>query len=212
MSNTNLPFQSEIIYEAIITTYDQQNQPNAAPMGFSITKEKQVIIRPFKESDTYKNLRHQKKCVVNITNDPDLFVKSTLFQDLLTDEFYINSKIINAPILKACKGNHIALKVIKEKREEERGIFYCEIIKVELSRESIQPHTRAFSSLIEILIHTTRVIHFSKTSGPHDPKVKQLREFIEHHSQIISRVTNKDSQFQKYLVKIQEKISQEVRE
>lgn len=212
MSNTNLPFQSEIIYEAIITSYNHQNQPNAAPMGFSLTKEKQVIIRPFKESDTYKNLQHQKKCVVNITNDPDLFVKSTLFQDLLTDEFYINSKIINAPILKACKGNHIALKVIKEKREEERGIFYCEIIKVELSRESIQPHTRAFSSLIEILIHTTRVIHFSKTSGPHDPNVKQLRELIEHHSQIISRVTNKDSQFQKYLVKIQEKISQEVGE
>ena len=212
MSNTNLPFQSEIIYEAIITSYNQQNQPNAAPMGFSITKEKQVIIRPFKESDTYKNLRHQKKCVVNITNDPDLFVKSTLFQDLLTDEFYFKSKIINAPILKACKGNHIALKVIKEKGEEESGIFYCEIIKVELSRESTQPYTRAFSSLIEILIYTTRVIHFSKTSGPHDPKVKQLREFIEHHSQIISLVTNKDYQFKKYLLKIQEKKSQEVRE
>lgn len=212
MSNTNLPFQSEIIYEAIVTTYDQQNQPNAAPMGFSITKEKQVIIRPFKESDTYKNLQHQKKCIVNITNDPDLFVKSTLFQNLLTDEFYIISKTISAPILKACKGNYIALKVNKEIEEEERGTFYCEIIKVELSRESIQPHTRAFSSLIEILIHSTRVIHFSKTSGPLDPKVKQLREFIEHHSQIIFRVTNKDSQFQKYVEKIQEKITQEVRE
>ena len=212
MSHTNLPFQSEIIYEAIITTYDQQNQPNAAPMGFSITKDKQVIIRPFKESDTYKNLQHQKKCIVNITNDPALFVKSTLFQDLLTDEFYIKSKIISAPILKACKGNYIALKVKKEIGEEERGIFYCEIIKVELGRESIQPHTRAFSSLIEILIHTTRVIHFSKTSGLLDPKVKQLREFIEHHSQIISRVTNKDSQFQKYVEKIQEKIIQKVRE
>jgi hypothetical protein len=130
----------------------------------------------------------------------------------LTDEFYFKSKIINAPILKGCKGNHIALKIIKEKGEEERGKFYCEIIKVELSKESTQPYTRAFSSLIEILIHTTRVIHFSKTSGPHDPKVKQLREFIEHHSQIISRVTNKDSQFRKYLVKIQEKISQKVGE
>ncbi|MHA1532177.1 MAG: DUF447 family spectrin-like domain-containing protein, partial [Candidatus Heimdallarchaeota archaeon] len=93
-----------------------------------------------------------------------------------------------------------------------RGIFYCAIIKVELSKDSIQTHTRAFSSLIEILIHSTRVIHFSTTSGPLDPKVKQLREFIEHHSQIISRVTNKESQFQKYVEKIQEKIKQEVRE
>jgi len=212
MSNTNLPFQSEIIYEAILTTFDRQNQPNAAPMGFSITKEKQVIIRAFKESDTYKNLQYQKECIVNITNDPDLFVKSTLFQDLLTDEFYIKSKMINAPILKTCKGNHIALKIINETEEEERGIFYCEIIKVALSKERIQPHTRAFSSLIEILIHTTRVIHFSKITGPNDPKVKQLRELIEHHSRVISRVTNKGSQFQKYVEKILAKISQEVGE
>jgi len=210
MSITTLPFQSEIIYEVIITTYDQQNQPNAAPMGFTITKEKQVIIRPFKESDTYKNLQHQKECIVNITNDPDLFVKSTLFQDLLTDEFYNKSKMINAPILKACKGNHIVLKVTNETEEDERGIFYCDIIKAELCKENVQPHTRAFSSLIEILIHATRVIHFSKFNGPNDSNVKQLRELIDHHSQIISRVTNKDSQFQKYVEKILAKISQEV--
>ncbi len=210
MSNTTLPFQSEIIYEAIITTFDQKNKPNAAPMGFTITKEKQVIIRPFKESDTYKNLQHQKACIVNITNDPDLFVKSTLFQDLLTDEFYNKSKMINAPILKACKGNHIVLKVANETEEEERGIFYCDIINAELCKENVQPHTRAFSSLIEILIHTTRVIHFSKIKRPNDSNVKQLRELIKHHSQIISRVTNKDSQFQKYVEKILAKISQEV--
>lgn len=210
MSITTLPFQSEIIYEAIITTFDRKNKPNAAPMGFTITKEKQVIIRPFKESDTYKNLQHQKACIVNITNDPDLFVKSTLFQDLLTDEFYNKSKMINAPILKACKGNHIVLKVANETEEEERGIFYCDIINAELCKENVQPHTRAFSSLIEILIHTTRVIHFTKIKGPNDSNVKQLRELIEHHSQIISRVTNKDSQFQKYVEKILAKISQEV--
>ena len=210
MSITTLPFQSEIIYEVIITTYDQQNQPNAAPMGFTITKEKQVIIRPFKESDTYKNLQHQKACIVNITNDPDLFVKSTLFQDLLTDDFYNKSKMINAPILKACKGNHIVLKVANETEEEERGIFYCDIINAELCKENVQPHTRAFSSLIEILIHTTRVIHFSRIKRPNDSNVKQLRELIKHHSQIISRVTNKDSQFQKYVEKILAKISQEV--
>ena len=179
-------------------------------MGFTITKEKQVIIRPFKESDTYKNLQHQKACIVNITNDPDLFVKSTLFQDLLTDDFYNKSKMINAPILKACKGNHIVLKVANETEEEERGIFYCDIINAELCKENVQPHTRAFSSLIEILIHTTRVIHFTKIKGPNDQNVKQLRELIEHHSQIISRVTNKDSQFQKYVEKILAKISQEV--
>lgn len=210
MSITTLPFQSEIIYEAIITTFDRKNKPNAAPMGFTITKEKQVIIRPFKESDTYKNLQHQKACIVNITNDPDLFVKSTLFQDLLTDDFYNKSKMINAPILKACKGNHIVLKVANETEEEERGIFYCDIINAELCKENVQPHTRAFSSLIEILIHTTRVIHFTKIKGPNDSNVKQLRELIEHHSQIISRVTNKDSQFQKYVEKILAKISQEV--
>lgn len=210
MSITTPPFQSEIIYEAIITTFDQKNKPNAAPMGFTITKEKQVIIRPFKESDTYKNLQHQKACIVNITNDPDLFVKSTLFQDLLTDEFYNKSKMINAPILKACKGNHIVLKVANETEEEERGIFYCDIINSELCKENVRPHTRAFSSLIEILIHTTRVIHFSRIKRPNDSNVKQLRELIEHHSQIISRVTNKDSQFQKYVEKILAKISQEV--
>jgi hypothetical protein len=208
--NKDLPFQTGIIYEAIITTYNQQNQPNAAPMGFTIDKEKQVIIRSYKEADTYKNLLEQKECIINITSDPDLFVKSTLFQDLLIDEFYTKSTMIAAPILKACKGNHLALKVVKITKEEERGIFYCEIIDANLSKEQVQPHTRAFSSLIEILIHSTRVIHFSGSKGLNDSEVKHLRELIEHHSQIISRVTQKNSQYQKYVEKILIKISQEI--
>ncbi|MBK5114190.1 MAG: DUF447 family protein [Candidatus Heimdallarchaeota archaeon] len=210
MMNKDLPFQTGIIYEAIVTTYNQQNQPNAAPMGFAIDKEKQVIIRPYKESDTYKNLQEQKECIINITSDPDLFVKSTLFQDLLIDEFYIKSAMINAPILKACEGNHIALKAVKITKEEERGIFYCEIIDANLSEEQVQPHTRAFSSLIEILIHSTRVIHFSRSKELNDSKVMHLRELIEHHSQIISRVTQKNSQYQKYVEKILIKISQKI--
>ena len=212
MFKNNLPFQSDIIYEAIITTYDQEKQSNAAPMGFIVNKEKQVIIKPYKESDTYKNLRNQKECIINITHDPDLFVKSTLFQDFLIDDFFIESSIINAPILKACKENHLALKVIKEKKEEDRGVYYCKIIQANLKKEYIQPYTRAFSSLIEILIHSTRVIYFSQIDGSNNPKVKQLMELIEHHSQIIFRVTQEHSQYQKHVKEILKKISQEVEE
>ena len=138
MTKIDHPFQMKLIYEAIVTTYNQENQPNAAPMGFIVDKENQVIIRVYKETDTYKNLQNQRECIINLTNDPDLFVKSTLFQDLLTDDFYIKSTLINAPILKDCKKNHIALKVEKETEEEERGIFYCKIIKVNLRQEHIQ--------------------------------------------------------------------------
>ncbi|NHJ32320.1 MAG: DUF447 family protein [Asgard group archaeon] len=209
MTNKKFPFQTEIIYEAIVTTYNQQKQPNAAPMGFTINEEKQVIIRSYNESDTYKNLQDQNECIVNITTDPDLFVKSTFFQELL-DKNYIKSRVINAPILKDCKGNHLALKVIKIIDEKERGTFYCKIIDANLSKKLIQPYTRAFSSLIEILIHSTRVIHFSKIKGKNDPKVIHLKELIEYHSQIISRVTPENSSYRKYVEKILKKISQEI--
>ncbi len=206
-----LPLQTDIIYEAIVSTYNFENQPNAAPMGFIIDKEKQVIIKPYKESDTYKNLQHQKACIINITQDPDLFVKSTLFQNSLTKDFFLKSPLVNAPILTDCKKNHLTLKVLKIKEEEERGVFFCEIIRTNLSKEQKQPHTRAFSSLIEILIHSTRVIHFSRNDGPNNPKVKQLMELIEHHSQIIFRVTQEHSHYQNYVKEILKKITQEVK-
>lgn len=209
MKSKDLPFQTEIIYEAIVTTYNQQKQPNAAPMGFIINEEKQVVIRSYKESDTHKNLQDQNECIVNITTDPDLFVKSTLFQELL-DENYIKSKVINAPILKDCKDNHLALKIVKIIAEKDRGIFYGKIIDANLSKKHIQPYTRAFSSLIEILIHSTRVIHFSKIKGVNDPKIIHLKELIEHHSQIISRVTHENSTYQKYVEKIRKKVSQKI--
>jgi len=167
------------IYEVIVTTYDKNGKANAAPMGITFDEEKNVIIRPFLETTTYENLCENKECVV-----------ATLFKEELSSKNFIKTPDINAPILLAKEKNCIAIKIIEKGKESGRAIFTGKIIQTQLNLVLIKPITRAFSSLLEILIHATRVIHYKKSEGENSSTVKELMLLIDHHVDIIKRVTS----------------------
>jgi len=80
----DLGFLEGIIGETIVSTYDVDEQPNAAPMGVMMHSSKQLIIRPFVSSLTYKNLQANRCAVVNVTSDPELFYL-TAFKEVNPD-------------------------------------------------------------------------------------------------------------------------------
>ena len=49
-----------MIYEVVIVTVDSKNKPHVAPMGISI-KNKDIILKPFKPSQTLENILNTKE-------------------------------------------------------------------------------------------------------------------------------------------------------
>jgi hypothetical protein len=204
-------FKRDIIYEVIITTSNLDGSPNASPMGI-VYDTKNITIKPFDDSDTSKNLIRNKFCVINLTSDPSLFTYSALFQEELTPNHFTTLNKIPVPILSACKDAFISLRV-KEMKDiaPERKAFICEIEEQNVKQTVLLPYTRAFSSLIEILIHATRIVAFADDLERNRSNIKQLSYFIQHHKEIIKRITDENSIYQQLLYKIIAKIEPIIR-
>ncbi|MBN1330588.1 MAG: DUF447 family protein [Candidatus Heimdallarchaeota archaeon] len=210
MSEKIRQMDTDVIYESIITTYNEDQTVNAAVMGISLTLSDVWIIKPFKETDTQRNIQRNNELVVNFTLNPEMYVLCSLFQEELTDDLFFQSPDVNAPILKECEKDYCALRVVSidEEGDSLRVIYQCKLIKN--INETSKPFifTRAFSSLIEILIHSTRILAF-KNQPEKLEEVKHLNELINHHSGIIIRVTQNESYYRKILSKIIRKVNPE---
>jgi hypothetical protein len=204
----DIPLDQNIIYETIVSTYNDDSTPNASTMGIILDSNKHIIIKPFLETDTCNNLLKRMECIVNFTQDPKLFVTSSLFQEEFKEDQFKKETSVNAPLLKECQNNYVALKVIShEQIAPYRMSFICKIVKAKSELNISKPYTRAFSSLIEILIHATRIMVFSKNPVKNYPVIKLLITQVNFHSNIIRRVSEKESVYQTLLEKIETKLA-----
>lgn len=76
-------------YETVITTKNNQNLKNAAPIGVICSGPDTILNRIFKGSHTLDNIISQREFIVNITYDPEIFATSTLGnlpQDYFNDD------------------------------------------------------------------------------------------------------------------------------
>ena len=63
-----------MIIETILTTSDASGRVNYAPMGVE-WEEETIVIKPFLETTTFRNLRETRAAVVNLTDDVMLFAR-----------------------------------------------------------------------------------------------------------------------------------------
>jgi uncharacterized protein len=66
-----------MIIESILTTMDSDGAVNFAPMGVEWGEER-IVIKPFLETATYRNVRATGVAVVNITDDVFLFAQAAI--------------------------------------------------------------------------------------------------------------------------------------
>jgi hypothetical protein len=64
-----------MIIESILTTLDSSGHPNVAPMGVEWGLET-IVIKPFVETTTFRNLQATGAAVVNLTDDVLLFAQA----------------------------------------------------------------------------------------------------------------------------------------
>lgn len=140
-----------VIIETIVTTMNEGGEANFAPMGVTIG-EVEILIRPYKESATYRNLLATGAAVINLTDNALLFaegaVSSPQFPAFPADK-------VRGLILKdAC--SYYECSVMQADTVHERANFHCRVVKKGVLREFVG-FNRAKNAILEAAILATRV-------------------------------------------------------
>ena len=183
MSNLQkLGLQPDIVYEAIVTTYTPDRKPHAAAMGLQLDSSSRLVLRPFKTSQTYRNIALRKQAVINLTSDPEHFYGAVFSSGLM----YREALVVEAPALADAWG---WIEVMAENFQpigHLREAVLCKVVRVEGGGTNPAPYTRAAHALIESLIHYTRIKVFANTEN-HQEAVR-LAELVFHYSKVVERV------------------------
>jgi len=70
-----------VIVETIVTTRDIQGQINVAPMGIEwdpSASESQIVLKPFLQTATYRNVSATGTAVVNLVDDVRIFARAAI--------------------------------------------------------------------------------------------------------------------------------------
>ncbi|WP_405305392.1 DUF447 domain-containing protein [Methanobrevibacter sp.] len=174
-------------YECIYTTIDDKGNKNSAAIGLKYFGEDNIGCRIFEGSKTLENIQKTKRYVVNITQDPMIFTKSTIGK--LPEEYYTDDKEI--AILKDA-GSYIVVDVvdINEQKPEntpidnDQSIFMIKgkIQEIVIKDESIKAFNRGLSGIIECLVN------FSRYKIVDDEKRAEYMDRVIENNRMIQRI------------------------
>ena len=144
-------------YETIITTRNEDDTKNAAPIGVICAGADKIIIRIFKGSHTLENIIRERQFTVNITHDPELFtipIIGELGQNIYNDDYSLND--IDAYF----KCNVISLTEAVKQSDPVRKKGEAIVIKSEVMELTVNNETKAlnrgFGYVVESLANLTR--------------------------------------------------------
>lgn len=140
-----------MIIESIVTTLNEAGEANVAPMGVTIG-EGEIVIRPYTDSATCRNLAATGAAVVNLTDNCRLFAESAIASPQFPT---FPAELISGLVLTdAC--SYYECSVMRADPAAPRATFRCKIVKKQVLREFIG-FNRAKNAIIEAAILATRV-------------------------------------------------------
>ena len=176
-------------YECITTTINSDKEKNSAAFAFIYLGDDKVMCRIFEGSKSLENIKQTKRYVVNITQDPLVFTRSTI--DKLPDEYYTDDEDI--AILKD-SGAYLVIDVdeIEMKTpndfpiKNDTNIYFIKgtIKDFVIRDESAQAFNRGFSGLIESLVNCSR---YKIVDGE---KKKYYKDRLEENKRVIEKVSD----------------------
>jgi hypothetical protein len=183
-----LGFEKGWIIETITCTYNEDNTPNAAPMGATTNDFKHVILKPFVATQTFKNICRTKECTISMVKEPLLFFKFT-FKDkqVNLDKLFEKAKGVNAPKL---KDGYACLELRAKNFDMEgknRAKVTFEIVNFHDSKIKLRKgYNRAEHALMESIIHATRIkIYLSEGKFK---LANDLISLVNHYSSLCKKV------------------------
>jgi hypothetical protein len=139
-----------MIVETIFSTLDEGGNPNFAPMGI-VWGESIVVVRPFRDSQTCRNLLATRYGVANISDDILAYVQSALYDANLPN---FPAKMIPGNVFSnTCSWRE--MEVISESGNDKRADIQCRVI-YEGRRKDFLGFRRASNAVLEATILATR--------------------------------------------------------
>jgi len=206
----DLGFLKGSIGETIVSTYDADGQPNAAPMGVVIESNERLLIRPYISSLTYKNLQAKRCAVVNLTSNPELFYL-TAFKEAnpdgnLSPELFEKAETVDAPRLRAADATvEVSVAEICSFGAE-RAEFLCNVQLVKASKALPKVYCRAQFATIEAIIHATCIKPFLRGNKREQERAFRLMELIEICQDIVNR-TAPNSRYSEIMADLTQRIN-----
>jgi hypothetical protein len=198
------------IGETIVSTYDADGQPNAAPMGVMIESNERLLIRPYISSLTYKNLQAKRCAVVNVTSNPEMFYM-TAFKEANPDgklppNLFQKAEIVDAPRLRAADAFIEVLVAETGSFNSERAEFLCNVQLVKASKALPKVYCRAQFATIEAIVHATRIKPFLMGDKQEQERAFRLLELVEICSDIVNR-TAPNSRYSEIMADLTQRIN-----
>ncbi len=193
---TDLGFLKGVIAECIVSTYNMDGKPDAAPMGVIMEDEQHLIINLFNSSTTCSNIKANRCAIVNLTSNIEVFYK-TAFKEAnidgkLPQEWFKKAKAVNAPKLRFADATiDVSVSDITP-IDTEKTRAVCTIKLVQATKKFPQVHCRAMDATLEAIIHATRVKAFLNDEGK-QKKVSKLLELIDNCNDVVNRVAPNSS-------------------
>ncbi len=188
---TDLGFSKDTIFEVILSTYNCDGTPNAAPMGVFMQDPQTINLDLYNSSQTSRNLKTNKYAVINITGNIDIFYKTTFKETnqdgKLLQEWFEKSESVNAPKLRFADATiDISIANI-EPVGSDKTKFSCNVERINSANICPQVYCRAKALTLEAIIHATRVKAFVNVEKE-QINVNKLLASIEDSKNVVNRV------------------------
>lgn len=170
-------------YETIISTVNDDNVQNAAPIGVICSGRDKILNRIFKGSHTLDNIISQKEFIVNITQNPELFTLSTL-GNLPKNYFNPDNTIKGVDAYFRCEVISLKEAVTQSDpiKKKEEGI----VIKSKVTELVINTPTKAFNRSFGCIIES--LTNFSRFDLVDNAEKEHYLERFRECSRIVKKV------------------------
>lgn len=139
-----------MIIECILTSSDAEGLVNCAPMGV-VWGDEQIIVKPYQETATFRNLVATGSAVVNVTDNVLLFARSAIGSPVFPT--HPAAQIVGAVLDDACSWRELAVASIDASGP--RALITARVVHRGFVREFLG-FNRARHAVLEAAILATR--------------------------------------------------------
>jgi hypothetical protein len=173
-----------VILETIVTTVAEDGAVNCAPMGVE-WNERAIVLKPFLETATYRNVLATGAAVVNLVDDVRVFARSAVENPRYPT---VPAEVVRGVVLAdCCSWRELSVRAVDSSPPRSR--IDTEIVHRGVRREFVG-FNRARHAVIEAAIYVTRLhllsrtfvegeferlqVIVDKTAGPHELEAMAL--------------------------------------
>lgn len=144
-----------MILEGIVTTLNADGTANIAPMGPLVEPElTSLVLRPFRTSHTYQNLKRQGMGVFHVTDDVELLAHAAVGAAPADVRLIPAESVAGLALADACRAYEFVVDVLED--ASERTTIRCRVVHCRWFRDFLG-FNRAKHAVLEAAILATRI-------------------------------------------------------